>query len=430
MRALLLLGLVLSLSVSATYVTAQETSKTTISLTNGLWFDGQNFVAASFNVKNGVFTAGDTAVADSVIDLAGHYVIPPFAEAHNHNVEGSGVQEIIDRYLEAGIFYVKNPNSLARTVDPIRSLLNTPTSIDVTFAGGGLTTSGGHPWALVRRNIERGNWTEADGESAFVHTIDGLADLDAKWPAILDARPDFIKTYLLYSEEYEQRRHDDAAFGWKGLDPDALLAIVERAHRDGLRVTTHVETATDFHYAIEAGVDEINHLPGFRPEEREGAGDINPQRFLISESDARRAGEQGTVVVTTLGPVLNALQGGAVPEELAKWYLDVLENNVAILRRYDVPIAIGSDNYRETALYEARALAQTGWIDSRALLKAWTENTPATIFPHRRIGKLKSGYEASLLVLEGDPIADFSNVERIVMRMKQGVILDESSSRP
>jgi hypothetical protein len=39
------------------------------------------------------------------------------------------------------------------------------------------------------------------------------------WAAILEQQPHFLKTFLLYSEEYALRRNDPAFFGWKGLDP-------------------------------------------------------------------------------------------------------------------------------------------------------------------------------------------------------------------
>ena len=50
----------------------------------------------------------------------------------------------------------------------------------------------------------------------------------------------------------------------------------------------------------------------------------------------------------------------------------------------------------------------------------WCETTAATIFPKRKIGHLKDGYEASFLVLGGDPLQDFGNVTKIEKRFKQG----------
>jgi len=57
------------------------------------------------------------------------------------------------------------------------------------------------------------------------------------------------------------------------------------------------------------------------------------------------------------------------------------------------------------------------------LLRMWTETTANAIFPGRKIGKLAPGYEASLLVLDGDPLVSFDNVKRIRLRVKQGEIL-------
>ena len=36
--------------------------------------------------------------------------------------------------------------------------------------------------------------------------IDSPQDLEQKWPGILAGKPDFIKTYLLYGEEYDRRK--------------------------------------------------------------------------------------------------------------------------------------------------------------------------------------------------------------------------------
>src|SRR5215208_1561901 len=80
---------------------------------NGRWFDGHTFRNRIFYSVNGMLTSKRLNRVDSLIDLRGRYVIPPFGEAHNHNVEGANL-EIIRKYLEDGVFYVKNPNILPR----------------------------------------------------------------------------------------------------------------------------------------------------------------------------------------------------------------------------------------------------------------------------------------------------------------------------
>jgi len=47
------------------------------------------------------------------------------------------------------------------------------------------------------------------------------------------------------------------------------------------------------------------------------------------------------------------------------------------------------------------------------------------IFPNRRIGRLQDGYEASFLVLAGNPLSDFSQVKNIRLRFKQGSFLNQ-----
>lgn len=400
----------------------QQLSSKTYELINGQWFDGQNFRNKRFYSAGGVLTSKKPVHVDSVVDLTGKYVIPPFGEAHNHNVENrERIDELARKYLQDGIFYVKNPNNLPNARTSLLGKINIPTSIDAVFANGGLTGSGGHPLGVVNRNLERGAKPEDWAEGGFYHIIDNLTDLNRKWEKVLSGKPDFIKTYLQYSEEYEKRKQDNAYFDWRGLDPVLLPEIVRRAHQAGLRVSTHVETATDFHNALVAGVDEINHMPGFRPEKGEWTK-YDSSSFRITERDARLAARNRAVVVTTLVSAIDyALQKkeGEPSGELS----DLLVQNLQLLKKYDVNIAIGSDSYRQTSLVEALNLQKLKAFDNRTLLKMWCETTAATIFPKRKIGHLKEGYEASFLVLNDNPLQDFANVQKIGKRFKQGEFL-------
>jgi imidazolonepropionase-like amidohydrolase len=53
----------------------------------------------------------------------------------------------------------------------------------------------------------------------------------------------------------------------------------------------------------------------------------------------------------------------------------------------------------------------------------WAVQTPQAIFPERRIGRLDEGYEASFLVLNGNPVEDWSAMRRIRLRVKRGNVL-------
>jgi hypothetical protein len=319
------------------------------------------------------------------------------------------------------VFYVKNPNVIAELITPeVRAKLNRPGSVDVAFSNGGLTSTGGHPEPLHLYLASVGVFPglkPEDMESRAYFILDSEADVEAKWPGILAGKPDFIKTFLLFTDEDlpggKPRHH--------GLEPEVLKAVVRRAHASGLRVTTHIDTVSDFRHAVEAGVDEINHLP--QPDQRYSP-DLSA--YVIDAATARLAARKGITVVTTASTTERLSPGLS-----AEWIPAMRANQVAnlrTLREAGVKIAIGSDSISGerrfvTAADEVRFLAAHGMLDPLALLQAWAVNTPKTIFPERKLGELREGFEASFLVLGGDPLEDPANLQRIAMRVKQARVL-------
>ena len=283
--------------------------------------------------------------------MAGSWVVPPFAEAHNHNITGwehDAVEErnrkVISKYVADGVFYVKIQGSFPLTAALRRRLpINRPGTPDVAFAQTFLTASGGHPIALHEQLLlPRGFYpglTKAALEDQVYFTIDSEADLETKWPRILALRPDFIKTNLWFSEEFAQRKNDPAYFGRKALDPALLARIVRKAHANKLKVSAHVVSGADFHFALSAGVDEIVHVPAAQavPEVEEriqqlASGKLDaqaideigaaltrfnpadPSSLPLRVEDARLAARRGTVVITTF-----ALSAGAPPQFRSAW---------------------------------------------------------------------------------------------------------------
>lgn len=386
-------------------------------LTNGQWFDGNRFVQRDFSVIDGYFSDGPAPDDARYIDLDGGFVVPPFGEAHQHNIDAdNGRFEILNQaYLQAGVFYLRNPNNLPRTLPRTIELVASVTTIDAAFSGGGVTGPGGHPVQIAERNVSRGAWTRQDVDGGFVYEIDDRAELEARWPMISAAAPDFIKTYLLYSEEYAARAEDEAAKYWRGLDPSLLHRVVELAHADGLRVSTHIESAADFRTAVAAGVDDIIHMPGFRtgipgfrhegPEPASGYA----AAAEITATDAEAAAASGINVATTV----------------AAWAIlaPTARHNLRMLRDAGVKIVVGTDRYEETATDEIESLALSGLFSELELLRMWAVDTPMSIFPDRKIGRLADGYEASLLVLDGNPLEDIDAIFRIRLGIKQGHVI-------
>jgi imidazolonepropionase-like amidohydrolase len=392
---------------------------------NGLWFDGTRFVNSTRYSSDGLFVAKRPRKIDRTIELGERFVVPAYGDAHHHGIDSSdGLDDKITVFLEAGIFYVKNPNVIPDLLTPdVRAKLNRPDSIDTVFSNGGLTSTGGHPAPLhaylAAIGVFKGLKPE-DMENRAYFVIDSQADLDAKWSRILAGHPDFIKTFLLFSEEHEKRRGTAGAH--RGLDPALLKAIVEYAHRSNLSVSTHVDTAADFRAAVDAGVDEINHMP--QPDQR-FSPDLSA--YVIDAATAKRAAAQGITVVATASTT-ERLSGTALP---AEWIPPMRRNqaaNLATLLAAGVKVAIGSDGISGerrfvTGRDEVRFLAQNRMLDPLQLLRAWSIDTPKTIFPGRKIGELREGYEANFLVLGANPLEDPENLHRISMRVKGGIVL-------
>jgi imidazolonepropionase-like amidohydrolase len=415
-------------SVSRTVRLVAETRadlqpKRTLKFINGQWFDGRDFQHRIFYSVDGTLTSKEPRRVDEVIDLKNGYVVPPFGDAHNHYIAGPhDIRNILDQYLRDGIFYAKNPASIRRDTEQIKNLINKPDSVDVTFANAGLTASGGHPVKLYDKILIKVKAPGPHGnfENLAYYVIDNKEDLERKWPLIVADHPDFIKTHLLYSEEFEKRRDDTAYYGNKGLDPKLLPLIVARAHAGGLRVTCHIETAADFRNALAADVDEIAHLPGYYVDP------THPEWFPITKEDAALAARKGVDVVTTTYVATDEIKK---PEDLKKAQA-IQINNLRLLHDAGVKLAVGPDVYGVTSLAEIMNLYQLKVFDNLTLLKMWSENSPALIFPGRKIGHLQDSYEASFLVLDGNPLEDFMNIEKIRLRFKQGnFIVPQTESR-
>src|SRR5262249_34491931 len=253
-----LIGVAVAAGNSGFGQSASPTAKN-LKFVNRRWFDGRAFQRKVFYSVGGLFADRAPERIDETVDLKDGFAVPPFADAHNHAIAGpNNIDKTLRRYLTDGIFYAKNPASIRRDTLQIADRINRPDSVDVVFANAGITATGGHPVKLYEQFLSKVKKPGPDGtfENIAYVLIDSEEDLSKKWPAILADRPDFIKSHLLYSEEFEKRRADPAYYGNRGLDPKILAKIVEKAHEAGLRVSCHIETAQDFRNALAAGVDE------------------------------------------------------------------------------------------------------------------------------------------------------------------------------
>lgn len=397
-------------------------------LANGRWWTGTGFEPRTMYVVGGAFSAAAPARVDSTVDLRGGFVVPPFGDAHAHHFESQAMIGRIDQlYLRDGIFYGMSLTNWTRRRAEVLPFLRRPETIDVAFSDAGITGTRGHP-ILVYESLARGRydfnadsirpWSDrrAEGDAYFI--ADTEAELDTAWTRLIAGRPDIIKIYLLNSERYDALLADTSRLGHTGLNPALVPSVVRRAHAAGLRVAAHVNTAADFRTAVAAGVDVMAHMPGGVIVESD-----DPAANRLTDADAREARRRGVVVIAGPLRILESYYEGKDPAA-RDTALQVQLHNLRVLRRNGVPVAVGSDAFGSSARPEAAYMAGLGVFTPAELLRMWSETTPAVIFPTRRVGRLAPGYEASLLVLECDPLVRWECTGEIRVRIKEGVRIE------
>lgn len=379
-------------------------------LKNARWFDGHQIKRGDLYIENGVFVAKKPAKVNRKMDLRGQQVlINPLGEAHNHNLQTAwGWGQYADKYIDEGVFYAAMLCGDPAGVAEVAPLAATPAAPDVSFVTACITSPDGYPLAAVLPEPT----PAAAAAQQLIVLVDSPEQAREQWPAIQARGGRWLRIVLSHSERPELREQA-SMFGRLGLRPDTAAELTRLAHANGRRVVAHVETAADFDAALAAGVDAIAHLPGYANTLDEPA-----ERFAISEAAAAQAARQRTAVITTTAATalfkLDAERLAALRE--------VQRVNLARLQAAGVPLLLGSDVFIGTARAELQSLDELG-LDRATLLRLATQDTPRALFPGRRLGCFDAGCEASFLLLGGDPLADLSQVNMPLLRVKQGRLL-------
>lgn len=398
----------------------------------GQWWDGEAFAPRdTVWAENGVF-AGGPIDAERVVDLSGRYVVPPYGDAHTHMLSDAwtGPQQA-DQFVEEGVLYAMVITDRYSWAAQVMDWFDGPETLDVIYSHGGWTSPRSHPvqvyeWQALRyvgqeltdamkREIQESRLAEDDA----YFEVESLADIDAKWPTFIAQEPDVVKVYLM--DVGGTREVWSGMTGLpegRGLTPDLLREVVRRAHAAGLRVFAHVETGADVALAVASGVDGFAHLPGYGYQ----AGTDAP--YLVPDSTLAASGARGTVYVPTSVVGRDYNTGRPARSALAR---DLHRRQLRALHVAGARVALGADRWGETAAAEASYWVEHGFFPPATVLDLWTRTTPQVVFPDRAIGRLAPGFEASLLALACDPLADWACTAQIAHREKQGLDLETTA---
>ena len=260
---------------------------------------------------------------------------------------------------------------------------------------------------------------------------------------------------------------------YSSLDTALVRPIAERTHALGLRLSGHIPNHMTAARAVQSGYDEIQHINMlFLNFEGDSIDTRTPSRFsapgryglgLDLGSDSVRAflqllKDHKTVIDLTLATFEGMYtvrpgtmdEGGMriaprMPTEVRRGFLagGIAQSEseqtryraswakmLAFAKALDdngIPIVAGTDCMAGFCLQRELELYSKAGIPNARVLQIATWGAATVMKRTDRLAAIRPGYLADLLLVDGDPVADMTNIERVDLVMKNGVIYDPAA---
>lgn len=378
----------------------------------------------SLLLKDGKIAAigSDVEGGDGVreIDASGRFVMPGLCDAHVHATaitadfaalkamppsyvaQRSGRQ--LEDMLTRGFTTVRDAGGadygLAQAVE--EGLIDGPRLL---FCGHALSQTGGH--ADVRGPGQQ-ELDQCMCCSGFGHVCDGTTE-------VLKAARDEIRrgaTHLKVMASGGVASPTDRITSTQFSD-DELRAIVGEAEAALIPVMAHCYTARAINKAIRCGVRSIEH------------------GNLLDESSVKLMLEHGTYLVPTLVIYKALVEEGVdagMPAHLVEKTWQVLDAGIGALKlAYEagVNIAFGTDLLGQMQRRQNEEFAiRTQVVSNADVIRQATVNAADLFNMADRIGRVEEGFDADLIVLDGNPLEDIgvlvAPLDHLELVMREG----------
>jgi imidazolonepropionase-like amidohydrolase len=232
------------------------------------------------------------------------------------------------------------------------------------------------------------------------------------------------------------------------LSPPLYRAVIDEAHKRGLRVSAHVFYHDDAVDLVDAGVDAFAHL--VRDKEMDDAlvaAIVKKNVYVMGNlTTPLRPTYASLPPWLTAGDPMMALLTGSVPPpviermqayfakrdpkavEAARQRYGILQRSLARLSKAGAKVILGADTGLEDHFFglaeqlELQAMVDAGLTPAQAIVAATSR---AAEFLHLAdTGSLQPGKRADFLVLDGNPLDDITNTRRIARLVINGATID------
>jgi imidazolonepropionase-like amidohydrolase len=269
--------------------------------------------------------------------------------------------------------------------------------------------------------------------------VDTPEDARREVSALAAKHPDVVKVV-----------YDHASYGGRSrpsIDRATLAAVVATAREHGLPTVVHIGTWNDVRDAADVGARAVTHTPAGQPPEdvvellaTRGTFHIPT---LAVQSDFFHFLDQPALLADSLlvASVDSGVLGGyrsPPTDEMSKRWLEMLRGiapdnlkAVATLARAGVPMLTGTDG-GNLGVFQGYSVHRELKLLVQAGLSPWDALAATSTNAGRFLGQgwgIKPGDEGTLLVLDGSPVEDIGNTERIHAIVQRGKVVDRAALR-